>query len=124
MWERIITWFGDIRERKGLLRSFNYSARSAYTFGECPILLQASITLGRSNNRTSYSWLMSGFRIKTHMAGYYMDQSMATVIALIILSNAQLVRHLITLGFDTLEVGTEGGSSIYSWPLIRFALTS
>lgn len=124
MWERIISWFGDIRERRGLLRSFNYSARSAYTFGECPILLQASITLGSRENKTNYSWLMSGFRIKTHMAGYNMDQDLARIIALIILSNQILVRHLITLGFDTLEIGTEGSSSIWTWPLIRFALPS
>lgn len=122
MWENIVAWFGDLRERRALIRSFNHNARMAYTFGECPILLQASITLGKRENKTSYSWLMSGFRIKSHMDGYYMRKDMASMIALIILSDTNLVRHLITLGFDTLEVGTESNSTLYVYPLVRYAL--
>jgi len=123
MWENIVTWFSDARERKGLLRAFNYSARNAYTHGASPILLKASITLGRRENKTNYSWLRSGFRIKTLASGYYMEKYEATMIAMIIITNTILVRQLIALGFDTLEVGSEGGKSIYSWPLIKFSLT-
>ena len=122
MWENISMWFSDLRERRELLRSFNYAAKQAYMFEEVPILLQASITLGRSEYRTNYSWIRSGFRIKTLTSGYFMQNHEAGVIAMIILSNTTLVRQLITLGFDTLEVGTESGNSIYLWPLIRFSI--
>ena len=111
MWENLRGWFGDVRERKNLLRTFNYSARNSYTFGHVPILLKASISLGKRENKTNYSWLRSGFRIKTPMPGYLMAEQQAVMIAMIILSDAVLVRQLVALGFDTLEVGSESSYS-------------
>jgi hypothetical protein len=122
MWENLHGWFVDIKERKALLRSFNYSARNAYTFGHVPVLLKASVSLGRRENKTNYSWLRSGIRIKTSIPGYLMGKQESTIIAMIILSDQVLVRQLVALGFDTLEVGSDSGVGYYSWPLIRFAI--
>lgn len=122
-WNYILSWFKDRSERNKLIRSFNDSARDAYVKGETPAMLTANISKGDSTYRHSFSkWLYSGFRIKV-FCGRQLTKDEMIFIGNVILDNEQLVRRLIVLGWDTLEVhGTEGQYGC-KWKLIDFINT-
>lgn len=109
IWNFIINWFRDRSERIKLVNSFNASAREAYVLGEAPAVLEASISRGDSSYKHMFSkWLASGFRIKV-FTGRQLTKDELILIGNVILANEQLVRRLIVLGWDTLEIhGTEG----------------
>ena len=109
-WTRIVEWFSDRSERKCLIRSFNESARIAFISGGAPTLLKASFSSGNSNYRHQFSaWVNRGFRIT------------ALVIGKVVLNNSELVRRLIVLGWDTLEVQSDKGYFGCQWKLIDYA---
>lgn len=116
-WNRIITWFKDRSERSKLVRSFNESSRQAFINGEAPILLEASVSRGDPAYRHSWSrWLSSGFRIKVHTS-FLLTSDDLRQIGFVIINNESLVRKLIVLGWDTLEVYVDKGSHGYKWNL-------
>lgn len=104
MWYKILEWFSDRKERRELLRDFNKSARNAFIAGDAPTLLEASISVGDSSFRHNFSkFLAGGFKIKA-LSGKNLNRSELEQIAKTILANEELVRKLVALGWDTLEL--------------------
>ena len=123
MWntfERLREWFGDLSERNRTVRLFNESAKSSFINGEAPTLLKARISGGNSAYRHAFTKWRSGFRI-TAINGEIFSQHQCAAVAAVILDNEQLVRKLLALGFDTLEVHSEAGGSALQWNLGDFA---
>lgn len=120
MWNRlafIVDWFNDFSERRRLIRSFNFSARDAFVSGMAPTLLESSISLGESSYRHVFSKFMAGgFRIKALFGRPLSRQEMASI-GSIVLGNQELVRKLISLGWDTLEVHDNAGHNGLKWKL-------
>lgn len=112
MWYKlieIVDWFGDLRERVLTVRNFNNAAKMAFISGQASTLLQAKTTYGESKYRHSFSKFMAGgFRIKA-LSGQPLTKSELIEIAKVVLDNEGLVRHLISLGWDTLEVHDNAG---------------
>ncbi len=109
IWNSIVNWFRDRSERTKLINSFNDSAREAWASGAAPALLKASVSRGDSSYKHEFStWLGSGFRVKV-FTGRQLSKDELVFIGNIILSDESLVRRLIVLGWDTLEIhGTKG----------------
>ena len=123
MWYKIIQireWFGEMSERYKLIRDFNRASKDAFISGIAPTLLEARITSGDSSYRHAFSKLMSGFRIKA-LTGRAFNRSELVELGIIILSNGELVRRLISLGWDTLEVHDSAGFHGLKWPLKKYA---
>ena len=123
-WNNIITWFKDRSERAKLIRSFNEAARHAFINGIAPSLLKASMSKGDSTYRHQFSnWLNSGFRIQA-FTGRILTRSEIITIGKVILSDETLVRKLVVLGWDTLEVHGDKGTYGCKWQLKDFILLS
>jgi hypothetical protein len=124
MWHKIVEivdWFGEMRERYKLIRDFNKSAKLAFISGTAPTLLEAKITRGDSEFRHQFSkFLAGGFRIKA-LSGQLLTKSELIDIGKVVLDNEELVRKLISLGWDTLEVHANKGFYGVKWELKRFA---
>ena len=107
MWNKIMVvaeWFGEMAERYKMVRDFNKAAKYSFIAGNAPTLLEAKITKGDSNYRHEFSkWMGGGFRIKA-LAGRTMNNIELREIGSVVLDNEELVRKLISLGWDTLEI--------------------
>lgn len=102
-------WFNDFSERRRLVRNFNLSARDAFVSSFAPTLLECSISRGESAYRHAFSKFMAGgFRIKA-LSGRPLKKEEMISIAEVVLSNQELVRKLISLGWDTLEIHDNSG---------------
>ena len=112
MWNFISTiqdWFNDVSERRRLVRNFNLSAREAFVSSLAPTLLECSISIGESAYKHAFSKFMAGgFRIKA-LSGRPLKRQEMVSIAEVVLSNQELVRKLISLGWDTLEIHDNAG---------------
>jgi len=116
-WNRIIDWFRDRSERSQLIRSFNDSAKNAFIIGEAPTLLKARISKGERSYRHQFSnWLNSGFRIQA-FSGRQLAKNEIKQIGEVILNDNVLVRRLIVLGWDTLEIHGDQGIYGLRWQL-------
>lgn len=116
-WNRILDWFQDRSERNRLVRSFNDSARHAFVIGLAPTLLKASISRGEKSFRHQFSnWLNSGFRIQA-FTGRALSKNELIIIGNTIISDPVLIRKLVVLGFDTLEVCGDKGIYGCRWQL-------
>jgi len=124
MWYKIIIiaeWFGELTERYKLIRDFNRAAKISFINGEAPTLLQSRVTKGESTYRHEFSRFMGGgFRIKA-MSGRPLKQNELIEIGRVVLDNEELVRELITLGWDTLEVQADKGYKGAKWKLKSYA---
>lgn len=119
-WNRILDWFQDRSERNRLVRSFNDSARHAFVSGLAPTLLKASISRGEKSYRHQFSnWLNSGFRIQA-FTGRALSKNELILIGTVIISDETLIRKLVVLGFDTLEVCGDKGIYGCRWQLKDF----
>jgi len=120
MWYRVIEiveWFGDLTERYRLVRDFNRAAKMSFVSGIAPTLLEAKITMGESAYRHEFSkWLAGGFRIKA-LAGRPLSKSELIELGRVVLDNKELVRKLVSLGWDTLEVHSNEGYNGAKWAL-------
>ena len=116
IWSHIYNWFMDFTERERLIREFNKAARNSFIIGETPVLMEASIFLGDSNYKHSFSKMFSGFKIKV-LTGRELTQIECTEFAKIVLNNEILERKLVTLGWDTLQIHAKSSSSGYKWRL-------
>ena len=120
-WNRITTWFRDRSERQKLLRNFNDMSRESFIRGETPTILKASSSRGCSNYRHEFSsWFNSGFRIQA-LSGRQLSKKEMELIGQVILSDTILIRKLIVLGWDTLEVHDNSGCYGCRWCLTEFA---
>jgi hypothetical protein len=114
-------WFGEMSERYKLVRDFNKAAKYAFISGAAPTLLEAKITGGDNAFKHEFSkWLGSGFRIKA-MSGKPLHNIELKEIGSVVLDNEELIRKLITLGWDTLEVHSNQGFNGLKWPLKEYA---
>lgn len=116
-WNLIIDWFRDRSERNNLIRSFNESARDAFVAGTAPTLLKSSISKGERSFRHQFSnWLNTGFRIQA-FTGRILAKDELTYIGKVILDDKVLIRRLIVLGWDTLEIHGDAGAYGCRWQL-------
>jgi hypothetical protein len=124
MWSRfsfIVDWFNDFNERRRLVRNFNLAAREAFVAGMAPTLLEASISVGESAYRHAFSKFMAGgFRIKA-LSGRPLSKVEMITLSEVVLNNQELVRKLISLGWDTLEVHDNAGFNGVKWKLYDFS---
>jgi hypothetical protein len=124
MWYKLIQirlWFGEMKERYSLVRDFNSRSREAFIAGELPMLLEARITKGDSAYRHEFSkFLGGGFRIKA-LAGTPLNREEMKELGNIVLADEVLVRKLISLGWDTLEIHDTQSSFGLKWELKRYA---
>ena len=119
-WNNIIDWFKDRSERAKLIRSFNESARIAFVDGIAPTLLKSDISRGESSYKHQFSnWLNTGFRIQA-FTGRVLSKEELMKIGNVILDDSVLVRKLIVLGWDTLEIHGDKGSYGCRWQLKDF----
>lgn len=124
MWSFISTiqdWFNDFSERRRLVRNFNLSAREAFVSSLAPTLLESSISMGESAYRHAFSKFMAGgFRIKA-LSGRPLNRQEMISIAQVVLQNQELVRKLISLGWDTLEVHDNAGYNGIKYKLYDYS---
>ncbi len=119
-WNRITQWFTDRDERNRLIRSFNASARNAFVAGLAPTLLQASLSKGNKAYRHQFSnWLYSGFRIQA-FTGRVLTKDELINIGNAILNDDILIRRMVVLGWDTLEVHGDKGDFGCRWQIKDF----
>lgn len=116
-WNNILDWFRDRSERSSLIRSFNESARQAFVSGTAPTLLKAKISKGERSYRHQFSdWLNTGYRIQA-FTGRVLTKDELIHIGKVILNDDVLVRRLVVLGWDTLEVHGDAGTYGCRWQL-------
>lgn len=121
-WNGILDWFRDRSERAKLIRSFNESARNAFILEIAPTLLKANISKGESSYRHQFSnWMNTGFRIQA-FTGRALSKDELIHIGKVILDDNVLVRKLIVLGWDTLEIHGDKGQYGCRWQLKDFIL--
>lgn len=121
IWSRIVDWFSNVTDRRELLSSFNNAAKNAYILGITPTLIEARTSVGEISYRQEFSkFLSGGFRIKA-LSGTALTREEQMQIGLVILSDEMLVRHLISLGWDTLEVHDSVGKRGLKWELKKFS---
>ena len=119
-WDRIVDWFSDFRERSSVIKDFNISARNAYIKGIADTLLETKTTVGSLEYRHAFSkWMAGGFRIKA-LSGRALNRQELIAIGNIVLQNDELVRKLVALGWDTLEIHDDTGSIGLKWELKKF----
>jgi hypothetical protein len=117
VWNNIIEWFRDRNLRNNLIRSFNASARDAFIAGTAPTLLKASMSKGERSYRHQFSdWLNTGFRIQA-FSGKILSKEELIFIGNVILGDDVLVRRMVVLGWDTLEVQGDKGYYGCRWQL-------
>ncbi len=116
-WNNILDWFRDRSERSILVQSFNESARTSFVAGIAPTFLKASISKGESSYKHQFSnWLNTGFRIQA-FTGRVLTKDELIHIGKVILDDDVLVRRLIVLGWDTLEIQGDAGKFGCRWQL-------
>lgn len=116
-WNTILDWFRDRSERSKLIRSFNESARESFVAGIAPTLLKASISKGEATYKHQFSnWLNTGYRIQA-FTGRVLSKDELIHIGKVILNDSVLVRKLVVLGWDTLEIHGDAGTYGCRWQL-------
>nr|WP_299036265.1 hypothetical protein [uncultured Tenacibaculum sp.] len=116
-WNNILDWFRDRSERSKLVRSFNNSARDSFVGGIAPTLLKAKISRGESSYKHQFSnWLNTGYRIQA-FTGRQLSKDEIIHIGKVILNDEVLVRKLVVLGWDTLEIHGDEGTYGCRWQL-------
>lgn len=123
-WNDLLDWFRDRSERAKLIRSFNYHANQSFITGIAPTLLRARISKGERNYKHQFSnWLNTGFRIQA-FTGRQLSKNEIMHIGKVILNDETLLRKLIVLGWDTLEIHGDKGDYGCKWQLKDHLLLS
>ena len=113
----ITQWFSDLSSRTKMLKSFNNAAKAAYVAGATHLVFKATISRGNSEFKHHFTnALFSGLRILVYNDGKTTRDDIA-VIGMAILSNQSLVRHLMLLGWDTLEILVDNSPLRFHWPI-------
>lgn len=117
---KIASWFCDQSERGKTIESFNKIARDAYVLGETDFHMKADSCLGDSSFRHNCSsTLRSGFRIRA-IGCKTMTPDEMVLMGFLVLSNKSMVRHLYTLGWDTLIVEDINAQIHVKWEITKF----
>lgn len=120
IWNNILAWFQDMSERNLLVRNFNQNAKDAFISGSMPTMLKCSVSRGcREYKHQFSSWIYTGFRIQA-LAGRALTKDETEAIGRVVLSDINLVRRLVALGWDTLEVHSDSGRYGLRWKLIEY----
>lgn len=120
IWNNILAWFQDMSERNLLVRNFNQNAKDAFISGSMPTMLKCSVSRGcREYKHQFSSWIYTGFRIQA-LAGRALTKDETEAIGRVVLSDTNLVRRLVALGWDTLEVHSDSGRYGLRWKLIEY----
>lgn len=120
MWYTLVDWFSDAGERHNLIRDFNKSAMHAFINGRVPTLLEVRITIGSLEFRDASSKVIGGgIRIKA-LSGQPLQKTELNEIGKVVLDNKELVRKLVALGWDTLEVHDVKGLQGCEWALKNY----
>jgi len=99
---------------------FNQSAKAAFIEGVVPSLLEASISRGNKAYKHQFSdYFNSGFRIKA-FKGEALSKNELSQIGATITSDDKLIRQLVVLGFDTLEIYGDKNYYGMQWPIRDF----
>ena len=113
----ITQWFSDLSSRSKMLQSFNRSAKAAYVSGFTQFVFKATITQGNPQFKHQFSKaLVSGLRILIYNNGKVTKDDVA-ILGLAILANQSLVRRLMLLGWDTLEICCDNSPLKFRWPI-------
>ena len=116
-WNKIIEWFSTSRERNRFIADFNRAAKQAYIANMVPVYLKAESSRGNSNYKHQFSsFLYHGFRIRM-LAGRPLDYYEIMDIGNMLIINTGLMRNLVTLGYDTLEITNIHGNVLKDWRL-------
>jgi len=116
-WNKILEWFSNNKERNSFLKEFNKSAKNAFVSGLVPIYLKAESSLGNNSFRHQFSsFIYHGIRVRT-LTGMFIKDDLFIEIGNMLISNHTLTRHLVTLGYDTLEITNNKGEVIGQWKL-------
>ena len=87
-----------------LLREWNEEAKMSYIQGLVPVLLEAVVSMGDGRYKHPFSKLLfSGFRIQIK-GNHNLTKDEILDIGRTVLHNQTLVRKMILLGWDTLEI--------------------
>ncbi|MCD8303837.1 MAG: hypothetical protein LUC86_03280 [Prevotellaceae bacterium] len=109
-------------ERVRIISQMNTAFMEYFTSGEFGRLCKVSITQGVSDFRHEMSamWLRSGFKISIEN-DFRLTSGEMKELASYVTGNAQFVRQLMAMGFDTLVIKgkTTGMKQLY--PLAKFA---
>ncbi|MFI3298150.1 MAG: hypothetical protein R3Y59_11105 [bacterium] len=120
-WNSIIDWFRDRSDRGALIRGFNKSANEAFIMGIAPTTLRAKTSQGVSSYRHEFSARFNtGFRIEV-LSGYKLSKEEIIMIGNTVIGNVELVRRLVVLGWDTLEIHDDSRTYGCRWKLIDYA---
>lgn len=116
-WNKIREWFSNLSERRKCISDFNNAASDAFIRNTVPVYMKAEISFGNKNYKHIMSNLLfSGFRIKT-ISGRFLTNDEVEYVGIVIVSNQELMRKLVTLGFDTLEIYSPSGGKVKDWRL-------
>ena len=119
-WIKIRDWFRDKNERTDLIRHFNESAKIAFVSGIVPTYLKAKISRGNSSYKHRFShYFNTGFRVEI-LSGKSLTRNELNFIGEVILNDNALVRQMVVLGWDTLEIHGEKDSYGLQWQLKSF----
>ncbi len=117
LWSLMVDWFQDRKDRHYFLKDFNESAKRAFISGHTDILLKASISYGNTNYRHAFSKFMAGgFRIKAE-GGRNLGRDEVMSIGKALKDNPTIVRTMISLGWDTLEIHPSNSITGLQWRL-------
>lgn len=122
VWNRILEWWYDTRDRHEYILFFNRDFKNSFRLGVFPVLLRVSICSGHPDFSTQFSKHLLGFSrsgIKIEAMtnnSFFINKHVSSMLAMVILSNDRMCRDLLSLGFDTLWVGE------YCWKLQNFSL--
>ena len=117
-WNRLIAWFSELSEKQKCVTEFNRAAKDAFIYGSVPVYMRAEISRGnRAYRHSMSSFLFSGFRIRT-VSGRFLTRDEIESVGATISTNSTLMRKLVTLGFDTLEIYSPEGSMVKDWRLM------
>lgn len=120
-WECVSSWIKCVKDRKVIIQDFNNAAQASYINGQIPYQLKSSLSRGNKAYKHSTSaWLNTGFRISL-MTDQLVSEMELNRIGLSVLANSKVVRSLITLGWDTLEVINNRGEIGVQWELTKFS---
>ena len=116
-WNRVLEWFSNNRERDELIANFNKSAKAAFVSNIVPVFLKAESSRGNNLYKHQFSsFLYHGFKIRT-LTGLFISDDLFIAIGNMLASNQALTRHLVTLGYDTLEITNNSGRVVKQWRL-------
>lgn len=120
MWNTSLDWIQNLTERNAFVRNFNVKAKESYITGLQPMLMKCSISRGCKDCRHHFSnRFRSGFRVQV-LAGRSLTKDETETIGRELLSDAEFVRRLVALGWDTFEVHSDNGRYGLRWKIINY----